>query len=332
MNDDLRHGGVLDQVTAQFPDAPEPWIDLSTGINPWPWPVERIDPVVLHRLPTQHDMDQCRIAMAYSINAPESAMTLVPGTELAIRLLPMLLPAKRVVVLSPTYGDHAESWQAAGATVLTSSDPLAHLDDADAVVLCHPNNPDGRCFDLTTLLEAHAQLSRRNAWLIVDEAYAELDQHLSLAAYGGHPNLIVLRSTGKFFGLPGIRLGAVLAPPELSQSLNTLLGVWPMSGAALAIGSQAYRDLDWQEACRLRLAEARVHLDKMLAAHNITVSGGTDLFRFVAFDDAHARWHSLCQQGIYTRRFNWSRTHLRFGLPATIEAQSRLAQALSLQD
>lgn len=331
MSEDLRHGGALDRVAIRFPAAALPWIDLSTGINPWSWPVDRVDPDSLHRLPTHGDMDRCRTEMAEAFAAPAAALTLIPGTEVAIRLLPQILAARRVAVLSPSYGDHAETWSAAGAEVVSTADPPGHADDADIVVLCNPNNPDGRCFDTDVLTDACRRLARRGGWLIVDEAYADLDPARSLAPLAGSPGLVILRSTGKFFGLPGLRLGAVLGPPTLAAGMERLLGVWRISGPALAIGARAYADLEWQQSMRGRLAAARASLDELLEAGGGRIAGGTDLFRYVEMKDAHAIWHKLCEHGIYTRRFDWTRSHLRIGLPESSEAKARLANALSLQ-
>ena len=331
MSEDLRHGGALDRVAIRFPAAPLPWIDLSTGINPWSWPVDRVDPDSLHRLPTHGDMDRCRAAMAEAFAAPASALTLVPGTEIAIRLLPQILAARRVAVLAPSYGDHAETWSAAGAELVASADPLDYVNDTDVVVLCNPNNPDGRRFDTDVLADARERLARRGGWLIVDEAYADLDPARSLAPLTGAPGLVVLRSTGKFFGLPGLRLGAMLGPPTVAAALERLLGVWRISGPALAIGTRAYADMDWQHSMRGRLAAARARLDVSLEAGGGRVVGGTDLFRYVEVNDADASWHKLCEHGVYTRRFDWTRSHLRVGLPGTPEAEARLKNALSLE-
>ena len=344
MSEDLQHGGALDRISARFPAAPLPWIDLSTGINPWPWPAGAVDLASIHRLPTRDAMDRCRLAMARAFASPASALTLVPGSEVAIRLLPGLLAARRVAVLSPSYGDHAATWSAAGAQLIATADPLGCIDEinersgksagagsADAVVLCNPNNPDGRRFDAEVLSHARERLARRGGWLIVDEAYADLDPRQSLAALAGSPGLVILRSTGKFFGLPGLRLGAVLAPPALAAALEGRLGVWRISGPALAIGARAYADRDWHQATRARLAAARARLDAVLAAGGRRVAGGTDLFRYVELSDAQATWRKLCEHGIYTRRFDWTRSHLRLGLPGTPEAEARLESALSLE-
>ncbi|MEM1434653.1 MAG: threonine-phosphate decarboxylase CobD [Pseudomonadota bacterium] len=332
MSIDLGHGGALDQIAARFPGARTPWVDLSTGINPWPWPVPQLDPAALHRLPTQGDSDRCSAAMLAALSAPSEALLLVPGTEIAIRLLPHCLDARRIAVLAPSYRDHAESWQSAGADVIETRDPLTFADTADVVIVCNPNNPDGRRFRREDLIDAWTALRARGRWLIVDEAFADLEPQHSLAPLTGGPGLVLLRSSGKFFGLAGLRLGALLGPPSLTAVMRQLLGVWRVSTLALTIGAGAYADLEWQGQTRERLAEARVQLDQALQEQGVRSVGGTDLFRFVEVKDAHGTWNRLCNQGVYTRRFSWTDRHLRIGLPADQTALHRLRTALSLQD
>jgi cobalamin biosynthesis protein CobC len=48
----IRHGGDLAEARRLFPDAPEPWIDLSTGINPVSYPLPPLDPALFRRLPS----------------------------------------------------------------------------------------------------------------------------------------------------------------------------------------------------------------------------------------------------------------------------------------
>lgn len=325
MTRDLQHGGALDLIQAQFPAAPGPWLDLSTGINPWPWPVDPADLSPASRLPTAAQFDRCRRAISTATGAPAATLTLVPGTELAIRLLPRIIPARRVAVLSPSYADHAASWHAAGAEVIATTHPLAEADRADVIVLCNPNNPDGRTFQQADLLAAHRTLMRRGGWLIVDEAYADLTPELSLAGAAGTDHLLVLRSLGKFFGLPGLRLGAVAAPASLRTRLQDLLGHWAVSSVALEVGASCYEDLAWQSQTRAKLRRQTMLLDALLRAHELEPVGGTDLFRYVQVPEAHERWAALARAGVYVRRFADSNAHLRIGLPARLASlQARL--------
>ena len=136
-----------------------------------------------------------------------------------------------------------------------------------------------------------------------------------------------MRSFGKFFGLPGLRLGALIAPQDTLETVRRCLGIWSVSGPALAAGAQAYRDSGWQQETRHRLATARTRLDAVLDAAGLRVAGGVDLFRFVGVDDANSVWHRLAGCGISVRRFDWGRNRLlRIGLPPDADAEARLAQ------
>lgn len=329
--DECSHGGALDLMRARFPQAPEPWVDLSTGINPWPYPLDSPQPETLQRLPTATAMAACRDVMAKTFGSAAECVLPIPGSELLIRLLPTLLRPRRgtrVTVTRPTFADHAEVWRAAGCRVTEISDPLKVLASTDFVVLCNPNNPDGRVWNPDRLEAARAVLAERGGWLIVDEAYADVRPDLSLAAGGGQAGLILLRSFGKFFGLPGLRLGALMAPQDILETVRQCLGVWSVSGPALVAGAQAYRDSGWQQDTRHRLATARARLDAVLNAAGLRVTGGVDLFRFVEVDDADSVWQRLAGRGIFVRRFDWSQNRLRIGLPPDANAETRLVQAL----
>ena len=329
MNPVELHGGALDAMRRLFPDAPQPWVDLSTGINPWPWPARERHFQGLDRLPTKEDCARCAAAMKDAFGAPEHAILAAPGSELLIRLLPSVIAPRRVAILAPSYGDHARVWRAAGCEVLETPDPLAEADSADAVVICNPNNPDGRRFEPDEVEAAHRRLTERGGWLVIDEAFADLEPDLSWAKHGGSDHLLVLRSIGKFYGLAGLRLGALIAPVDVLERMRALLGVWSVSTPALAIGAAAYSDLAWQTATRHRLAEARRRLDELLEERQCRVVGGTDLFRYVEVADAHGLWQQLARRGIYVRRFPWTPRQLRIGLPGTAAEEHRLREALS---
>ncbi|MEO0607124.1 MAG: threonine-phosphate decarboxylase CobD [Pseudomonadota bacterium] len=325
-----KHGGELDRMRAAYPAAPPPWVDLSTGINPWPYPATDVSPEAHAQLPTARAYKACVEAFAGSIGAPAGSVLLSPGSELLIRLLPTVLGLKRVAILDPTYGDHAEVWHRAGCQTIETMTPLEYANDVDAVVVCNPNNPDGKRFERDALFAAHATLQTRGGYLIIDEAYADLSPDLSLAASGGRAGLIVFRSFGKFYGLAGLRLGALLAPETVRAQLSDQLGVWPISSAALEIGRRAYADEAWQSETRIALQRARKALDQLLRQHDLDISGGTDLFRFVHIEHASNVWDHLARSGIYVRKFSNLPHHLRIGLPKDPTETERLSAALSL--
>ncbi|MEM7293605.1 MAG: threonine-phosphate decarboxylase CobD [Pseudomonadota bacterium] len=324
----LLHGGAIDLMKARFPDAPSPWIDLSTGINPWPYEFSVEPQETMNHLPTVAQFESCAAAMASAIGANADSLVLAPGSELLIRLLPTVLSVQRVCVTAQSYGDHISAWRSADVAVNEVLDPLAEIDHCDAVVVCNPNNPDGRCWSASELNHARERLAEMGGWLIVDEAYMDLHPEQSILTQTSTDGLIVLRSFGKFYGLAGVRLGALFAPRRILKKMSERLGVWPVPGPTLAIGTEAYDNFDWQIETRRQLSSARAKLDEVLTRHGLEVVGGTDLFRFVSTPSAETWWNGLAEQGIYTRRFNWCSRRLRIGLPASQDALTRLDGAL----
>jgi cobalamin biosynthetic protein CobC len=138
----------------------------------------------------------------------------------------------------------------------------------------------------------------------------------------------VLRSFGKFFGLAGLRLGFAIAAPEHAARLRALLGPWPVSGAAVAIGSRALADSAWIEGMRRAVTLAAQRLDDLLLAAGFEMIGGTALYRLVCMDRADLVFERLGRAGIVVRRFTRAPTWLRFGLPGPEWAWERLSAAL----
>lgn len=322
----LPHGGDLDTARRLYPHAPLPWLDLSTGINSWPYPVGPIPREAWRRLPDASSLRALREAAAGCYGAPDPAcVAAAPGTQALIQLLPRLRPPGRVLVQSPTYGEHARCWALAGHQV--AAVPDLGPKTADACVLVNPNNPDGRRHPPELLLDWAARLSRRGGWLVVDEAFADVVPETSVAGHAGAPGLVVLRSFGKFYGLAGVRLGFLLAAPALAARVADWLGPWAIPGPAIAVGCRALADRAWADAMRARLAGMARALDRLLTGAGLEVIGGTDLFRLARHPDAQALAGSLAQAGIWVRRFPDRPDLLRFGLPG--RGMARLERALA---
>ena len=326
-NDLPRHGGALAAASARFGIAAADWLDLSTGINPAPYPAPPLAAADLARLPDPAALaalvDAARTAYGA---APETRIVPLPGSDLGLRLLPLLVPSARIAVLEPTYSGHAEAWRAAGHAV-TGITRIEEAAGADVVVLANPNNPDGRRLDNDAILTALAALPPRGL-LVVDEAFADLEPALSLAPRLDDDRIVLLRSFGKFYGLAGLRLGFALGSGEVVQRLSGLVGDWPLSGPAIAIGRAALLDRPWQDQARARLATGRLRLDWLLAGHGLEVAGGTDLFRLVRTDDARALHENLARHGVWTRIFAELPGAIRFGLPPE-DGFERLARCLA---
>lgn len=324
----LAHGGRLGEARRQFPGTPEPFLDLSTGINPVAYPIPGQHDDVWQRLPEPETLDalQRAAALAYAVDDPAMVVA-APGTQILISLLPHLLRHRSATILGPTYGEHLAAWHNAGA----DAREVTHFDELGrqgALVVCNPNNPDGRRLPPKSLLALADTLALTDGILIVDEAFADFDPAVSLASALPHPALIILRSFGKAYGLAGIRLGFALMASNAAHRLRTALGPWAVSGPALSIGATALADAGWRDRSAARLTEQAGRLDTLLQSADLRVLGGTLLFRLVESDEAPRVFDELGHAGILVRRFEAQPSWLRFGLPADQPAWDRLESAL----
>lgn len=303
------HGGNIDWARAKW--GGDDWIDLSTGINRVPYPLPALPPEVWTQLPTAE-------AKARLIEAAQAALgTTAPGVALAgaqaaIQMVPRLTAPGRARVLAPTYNEHAASLRAAGWAVEEVTE-LAALAGADLAVVVNPNNPDGRCHDRRSLRALAGQVGL----LVVDESFGDPRPDLSLLPDPGRA--LVLRSFGKFWGLAGVRLGFAFGTGALIERLTEMAGPWPVSGAAIEIGTRALADAQWAQATIARLRADAARMDDLAVAAGWSLIGGTELFRSYHAPDAVAAQDRLARHRIWSRIFPWSSTWIRLGLPAPDE-------------
>ncbi len=321
----LEHGGNLRDAVIRFGRARKDWLDLSTGINPQPYPVPALAADAWHRLPEA--APALATAAQEYYNAPR--MLPVAGTQAAIQALPRLRSPSRVVVAAPAYAEHAHHWAQAGHAMReVAYDELdAAVAGCDVMVICNPNNPTGATIAPEVLLDWAAQLALRGGWLIVDEAFCDTTPPMSVAAWSDRPGLIVLRSVGKFFGLAGLRLGFVAAHPELLKELADALGPWTVSGPAQEIGCAALADRDWQTSMRHRLLQGGERLHALLARYEISANGSA-LYQWWPEQHAQSFWLHMAQRGIWVRLFTRGACGIRLGLPPDEAGWQRLEQAL----
>lgn len=324
------HGGDLAQARARHPDAAGPWIDLSTGINPCPYPVPTLPEEAWTRLPEAADVAALERVAAEAFDVHDPALVAAtPGTQALIQMLPRLLSGARVAILGFTYQEHARVWREAGREVAIVED-LAACAGADVAIVVNPNNPDGRLVPPADLAATALRMREHGGRLIVDEAFVDvLEGEVALAPRLPLGGAVVLRSFGKTWGLAGVRLGFAIGDVEFADALRRAFGPWAVSGPAIAVAKAALGDRGWLTSERRRLAAAAARLDGLLVGAGLTVIGGTPLYRLAAGDGAAALVDRLGAAGIHVRRFPHDPRLLRFGLPGNEEGWSRLSGALS---
>lgn len=331
-----KHGGRLNEAAAQWGIPHAQWLDLSTGINPAGWPVPNIPADTWQRLP-QAD-DGLNEVIRHWSGVPENAdCEPIAGSQAAIMALPRLRLPCRVGIPSIGYREHEYSWRQAGHSVVpitqaqtnsdTTGDDERWLDELDVLVWINPNNPSGELIPPTTLLRWHSRLQKRGGWLVVDEAFIDATPEFSLCAHAGLPGLVILRSLGKFYGLAGVRAGAVLSEPNIVEPLRQLLGPWSLSGPSRYVMTQALLDTEWQAQTRIRLQRETQKLTDILQTAGLVLMGGTALFQTTIINNPIKLADQLAAQGVLVRVFEQPGM-LRFGLAADERQWQRLQMAL----
>lgn len=313
----MRHGGNISAARARYGEPDGGWLDLSTGINPVPYPFTMPSAEAWMRLPQhQAEVELLEAARgAYGV-AAGADLVAAPGTQLLIQLAARLRADARVAVVGPTYSEHAIAWRDEGSDVVEIGEPEEALSSSCSVlVVVNPNNPDGRTWSPSALRVIAAELSSRGGFVVIDEAFADAQTHLSLASTENTRGLIVLRSFGKFYGLGGLRLGFALGDPAEIARLRRCLGPWAVSGPAIEIGRQALLDTNWAEEARARLAADEARLAKLLEHTGFEIVGTARLFVLARHPNAQRVAHELARQGILVRTFDYSETWIRLGLP-----------------
>jgi len=319
----LIHGGNLIQASAEFGIPLAEWIDLSTGISPWSWPVPPVPEAVWQRLPEDGDGLLETAAGYYGCDAAQ--LLALPGSQHAVRHLPALWPAAPVALPLWGYREHHHGWQLAGHEPVFYRDG-AHLRTLVAqgavrhALVINPSNPTAAITDTGLLCELAAGLARRDGQLVVDEAF--MDPHPAESLIPRRPaNAVVLRSLGKFFGLAGIRLGFAVAEPALVARLAQDMNPWAVSHPARWIGARALADRDWHGAQRRRLEDASLRW-RAAVAERLPELCWRRAAHFISAETdwaaAQGLYRAAARRGLLLRLMGplQDRGTLRLGLPA----------------
>ncbi|MQA83684.1 MAG: threonine-phosphate decarboxylase [Streptosporangiales bacterium] len=252
-------------------------VDLAVNVRPGApprWLAERLR-AALDAVASYPDPAAARTAVARRHGRPSDDVLLTAGGAEAFVLLARALRPQRAAVVHPQFTEPEAALRASGhpvdRVVLAAEDGFrlaaeAVPEDADLVVVGNPTNPTSVLHPTRTL----AALARPGRVLVVDEAFADClpGERGSLAGRRDLPGLVVVRSLTKTWGLAGLRVGYLLAAPELVARLAEAQPLWPVSTPAL-VAVQAccgQGALAEAEAWARQLGEERTHLSESLAA------------------------------------------------------------------
>jgi cobalamin biosynthetic protein CobC len=335
----LFHGGDLQSASAIYGRDHGDWLDLSTGINQYSYPVPAIAQDAWHQLPY---LNPALIHAATSFYGHHSCLA-SSGSQSVIQLLPSILHKlgnqKAAWLPHVGYQEHSEAWSQQGDihtyngldSQLAAQEIDAALNNDDIaqepsreighLVIINPNNPTGETFTLQQLCLWAQKLQAINGFLIVDEAFIDTTPSASLLTQKLADNIIVLRSVGKFFGLAGIRLGFTFAAQSVLDRLAKEIGPWSVNGPAQTVAIAALNDTSWQRNMRFALVNQRLEQlniwQNSMIQLGAQLSASHELFRsFIMTPDLAYKLHqNAAKNGILLRPvdINSSMSLLRFG-------------------
>ncbi|MBC3787228.1 histidinol-phosphate transaminase [Spirosoma utsteinense] len=180
---------------------------------------------------------------------------------------------------------------------------LAAIDETTKLIwLCSPNNPSGnrlRAEDIRTVLEA-----AREKLVIVDEAYIDFSADPSWTRQlDTYPNLVVLQTFSKAWGLAGLRLGMCFASEELIRVLNKIKPPYNISAPTQALALEALdHEADKDNMVREILHERQVLADNLRTLPSVQVIHPSDAnFLLVRFADAGSTFAQLIDHQVIVR-------------------------------
>ncbi|OUS08809.1 hypothetical protein A9Q81_00485 [Gammaproteobacteria bacterium 42_54_T18] len=343
---ELIHGGGIIEIAKTTGIPAEKWIDLSTGINPNGWPVPTPPASTWQRLPESNDGLEQAMQQYYSFNVKNSLSNFVitAGSQAAIQLLPQLFPKGTIWIPEEGYSEHPYWWDFYQHKVfLYQPDDLetllSHKKSTplpfNALLIINPNNPTTQTYKKTFLEKLLNVIEAEGKHVIIDEAFLDTQPEQSLLSHSNNKHLIILRSLGKFFGLAGIRCGALFSHPTLLKTAKQHLGPWQVATTSRWVATQAFKDTVWQKQAILELKKASNRLEQLLqlhlSSHNITSLTRSDYFCSILFSNLKEQqtiYNHLLTHAILVRRFD-NNFRLRVGLPKNELEWKELTQALT---
>ena len=230
------------------PDLPTPRAALDA--------IRNIDRTVLEYSPSQGYRSYREKLVGYykkydiNLSADDIIITTGGSEAVLFAFLSCLNPGDEIIVPEPAYANYMAFAISAGAVIRTVTTTIEEgfslpkvekfeeliNERTKAILICNPNNPDGRLIrraELLALIEAN-----RQTVFIIDQAYVAFttERLLEPSDVCNHPNLILIQSISKAHNIPGLRIGYLVASPDKVEQINRYIIPWSVNAIAVEAG------------------------------------------------------------------------------------------------
>jgi threonine-phosphate decarboxylase len=254
---------------------PEQIIDFSVNLNPYgpPAKLREIWNELYHDAidyPDPYGQDLVS-AIAQHHNLDENMVMIGNGAAELIFLLGQFFAERHVLVVEPAFSEYKKACEAFGCKVFShvlydqhdwNIDFVRIEEDVtgkDALFFCHPNNPTGKVYPKDHLLSLVEMAKEHACYVVIDEAFADFCSESTsiVKELQRYPNLIVLRSLTKMYAIAGLRLGYLLAHPEIISKLKQKQPHWSVNAIALKAGLICLKDDQHADRTRQMIDQER---------------------------------------------------------------------------
>lgn len=328
-----RHGALDFAELERLGIDPDTIIDFSTSTNPFgPSPAVRkaIKKAAIERYPDRESI-ALRRALSAKLNVSSDRIMVGNGTAELIWLLcfACIRPSEPIIILGPTFGEYRRSAALMEARIVTVtaraengfsvneqmvSRALAEIQPRLAFI-CNPNNPTGAILQPDVIGQWTKQ--HPHTLFVIDEAYIQFVPGMESALTLNQHNVVVLRSMTKDYAIAGLRLGYVVAAPEIIEALSKVRPPWSVNAVAQAAGLAALDDEAYLRETMEKLRAAKIDLLAGLDGLELSpVTRSTNYFLIKVGSGAAFRSKLLAQR-VQVRDCD------SFGLPAYIRLATR---------
>lgn len=175
------------------------------------------------------------LARRYEIK--EENVVVTNGSITAFYLIAQAWKGAKSTIAVPSFAEYEDACRLHEheLTFFSTSDDLSELslEGQDFCWICNPNNPDGKLLHRTEILRLLA--ANRNTKFIIDQAYVAFttEDMLKPSDVKNNPNLILIQSISKAYNIPGLRIGYLVASPEITAMVNKYIIPWSINAIAL---------------------------------------------------------------------------------------------------
>lgn len=268
-----KHGGYIYHENKTI-------LDFSANIHPYGMPEEIHEAMKAALSESIHypDPDCVRLKKLLALKHGVSSKQVICGNGAAdlIFRLAFVLKAKKILLPVPTFVEYEEAFLASVftkpkimeypmnmETFLIEEDILDYMNpEIDVLILCNPNNPTGRMIDLSLLIRMLEKSKKQNIFVLLDECFLDFvidgKEQSMISKIMEYPNLFLLKSFTKMFGIPGIRLGyGISANLDLLKKMEAVAQSWNVSHIAQIAGITACQMEGYEEQSAKEIAKLR---------------------------------------------------------------------------